>query len=273
MIRDMLILEHRYQKVSEGTTINQTLPATGWGVYNLQLWLLEQATALVTNAGSLSVTDHLFQRGFDKFVLTLSLLRSFTHVLPCSLSAIFLRSRILAMMRASREVAARDAANTVAVSFVFENPSIRQLAYAIRALVFPKADSAHLEERDHLYAAEIKAMVNRYTVDLPMPTPGASQLSGPDPIVLLIGSTGSIGSHLLARMLLDDRICRVYALDRPSSVRPGRLKSSFTDQELSTGLLEDPKFVSLVGDVTMDNFGLNYYKYQEVYFILPSKIS
>lgn len=181
-----------------------------------------------------------------------------------SLSATFLRNRIIGALRASEDPSLRQAANAISANIIFDYPTILQLAYAIHALVGPESDSMQQPDQIRLRIAEIEAMIAKYTADLPAPKARAVRTPIVTPVVLLTGSTGNIGSHILAYLLSDSRIGRVYALNRPSSDPMGRLKAALADRELPQALLEDPRFTSLVGDVTQDRFGLEDSQYTEV---------
>ena len=50
------------------------------------------------------------------------------------------------------------------------------------------------------------------------------------PVILITGTTGNIGSHILAQLLSDDRISVVYALNRASTTRTDRLRSAFVER-------------------------------------------
>lgn len=181
-----------------------------------------------------------------------------------SLSATFLRNRIIGALRASEDPSLRQAANAISANIIFDCPTILQLAYAIHALVDPETDSVQQPDQIRLRVAEIEAMIAKYAADLPTPKARAVHAPIGAPVVLLTGSTGNIGSHILAYLLSDSRIGRVYALNRPSSDPLGRLKAALADRELPEALLDDPRFTSLVGDVTQDKFGLEDSQYTEV---------
>ncbi|KIP06790.1 hypothetical protein PHLGIDRAFT_514252 [Phlebiopsis gigantea 11061_1 CR5-6] len=83
-------------------------------------------------------------------------------------------------------------------------------------------------------------------------------------VVLLTGSTGNIGSHILAHLLADDRIDRIYALNRASPDPIGRMRAAFTLRSLPEDLLADNKFTLLVGDVSQERFGLDEDVYQNM---------
>ena len=107
-------------------------------------------------------------------------------------------------------------------------------------------------------------MITKYTADLPTPIVRTAGASVGLPVVLLTGSTGNIGSHILAYLLTDRRVGKVYALNRPSTDPEGRLKAAFEQRDLPLGLLDDERFVSLVGDVTQEAFGMERSRYDAV---------
>ena len=175
-------------------------------------------------------------------------------------------------MRVNEETAVRRAATSISANIIFEHPSIHQLAYTVLALIDPSSEFVRQEDQIRLRVAEIEAMVTKYTTNLPVPQTKVARSSDEGPVVLLTGSTGNIGSHILAYLLSDSRVGRVYALNRPSSDPVGRLRASLADRELSETLLEDPRFVSLVGDVTQDRFGLEATQYDEVCLTVSSEL-
>lgn len=78
--------------------------------------------------------------------------------------------------------------------------------------------------------------------------------------VLLTGSTGNLGSHILASLLQDDRVACIFAHNRPSKVGEtimSRQRASFEAQGLNIKLLESAKLVLIEGDLTQVSLGLS----------------
>ncbi|KAJ7730966.1 putative polyketide synthase [Mycena maculata] len=78
--------------------------------------------------------------------------------------------------------------------------------------------------------------------------------------VLLTGSTGALGCHILAHFLADDNVRGVYALNRTSSDGVDiidRQTTALQDQGLSPSLAYSEKLTLLVGDSALDDFGLS----------------
>ena len=189
-----------------------------------------------------------------------------------SLSATFMRNRIVSSLRSSGDPELTKAAGAVSQNFVFEYPSIRELASAVSALVGP---SSQLMDPQQKRAQEIVELVERYTQDLPVVRGRQSQTSAGNQrvVALLTGSTGNIGSHILASLLADKRISRVYTLNRASTSAEDRLVTAFEDRSLPTKLLSQSKLISLTGDISQENFGIAPGIYEEVRLVSRPRLS
>ena len=152
----------------------------------------------------------------------------------------------------SEDPSVRQAAQSVSSNFIFEHSTVEQLAVAIASLVDSSSASVF---QAHSVVDDIRAMIAKYTADLPT-AKAKGKAHSTAPVVLLTGSTGNIGSHILACLLSEQRIERVYTLNRPSVDPLGRLRSAFSERGLPVELLDDSRLVSLAGDITRDNFGL-----------------
>ena len=145
---------------------------------------------------------------------------------------------------------------------MYEHPTLEDLAATISKLVndaSPQAATTFEARVD-----EMKALIAKDTHGLPPPrTRIVDQPLGP-PVVLLTGSTGNIGSHILASLLSESRITRVYTLDRPSPDPKLRLKTAFIDRNLPLDLLDYQKLVCLTGDVGKTRFDVHEVQYNEV---------
>ena len=102
-------------------------------------------------------------------------------------------------------------------------------------------------------------MLASYAAHLPTPLAPASPAEGPA-VVLLTGSTGNVGSHVLAALLAEPRVARVYALNRSA----GRHADVFRARGLPGALLGGGKLVELRGDVTAERLGLDVGVFDEV---------
>jgi hypothetical protein len=176
-----------------------------------------------------------------------------------SLSATFFRNRILGALRTGKQA---HAATGVSQNFIFEHPSISRLTKAVALLVDPSlaVDSTALSPLE-----QIREMIARYSANMPYKTTNGRPVDSGH-IVLLTGTTGSLGSHILAALLADERVSRVYAFNRGQSAEESsqRQASSFRERRLDVALLSGEKYVSVVGDFTAERFELPQGVYDEV---------
>ena len=178
-----------------------------------------------------------------------------------SLSATFMRNRIVGALRNSGDPEVQRAASAISQNFVFEFPTVVQLASAVAALIDPSSDSMDFQSSRTQYMDEL---VQKYTLSLPAKRERHQNASDSQITVLLTGSTGNIGSHILAALLGDKRITKVFTLNRPSTANEDRLVTAFQDRNLPVELLSNSKLSSLIGDISQDDFALSPQSYEEV---------
>jgi hypothetical protein len=159
----------------------------------------------------------------------------------------------------------------IPLNVVFENPTIQLLSSRVAALVNENAAGQSIDPREQ-HQRVIKAMVDKYSIGLNGPADGVLDDSGiagksiEPAVVLLTGSTGGLGSFLLAQLLESPVVQRVYALNRPSSTASidQRQNSAFFDRGLPTDLLDSKKLVYIVADASEERCGLPSALYDEV---------
>lgn len=116
--------------------------------------------------------------------------------------------------------------------------------------------------------AKIERMIERYSSGLQ-----ANGLRGPATgnnddghIVLITGSTGGLGSYMLASLLKRQDVTRIYALNRQlmTTTAKQRQRSTFEDRGLDTSLLHSQRLVYIEGDTSQEQLGLDRRRYEEV---------
>ena len=77
--------------------------------------------------------------------------------------------------------------------------------------------------------------------------------------VLLTGATGAFGSNILAALLSNQEVSRVYAISRESSEAPvrDRLVAAFKREGFHQDLLQLAKLELFEGDMSRSDFGLS----------------
>ncbi|KAH6902774.1 hypothetical protein BKA70DRAFT_1228510 [Coprinopsis sp. MPI-PUGE-AT-0042] len=94
-------------------------------------------------------------------------------------------------------------------------------------------------------------------------------VTSPGHVVFLSGTTGSLGSYLLNRLLLDEAVAKIYPFNRrgPTSVSmPERHAEIFIEKGLDPSVLhaQRHKYELLEGDLTKENFGLAEQQFLEM---------
>lgn len=119
---------------------------------------------------------------------------------------------------------------------LYANPTVRKLSKFIY-----KSLSQHVSGDEHHVLGETRitqmaTLVHKYTEDLPQVPPRKNQLLDASKLnVVLTGSTGSLGTHLLRSLLDDPTIMKIYCLNRSVNSRE-RQEESFTKLGLKLSL-------------------------------------
>lgn len=113
----------------------------------------------------------------------------------------------------------------------------------------------------------IERMIEKYGTKQEHLAPTSTKSSTTGVVVLLTGSTGSLGSFLLESLLKDTSVNKVYAYNRPS--RGGvrildRQTEAFEDRGLDAALLSSEKLVLVEGDSALEHLGLGPDVYEQV---------
>ncbi|KAK7007684.1 acetyl-CoA synthetase-like protein [Favolaschia claudopus] len=220
---------------SSADAANDIEPPSSWASSDLFPWLKKHASLVADR--EISGGRDIFDQGFD------------------SLNATFMRHRIVGALRNSGDPELVVAAQKIPQNFVYAHPSIEELADAISALVQGNADDS---SNFAAAKANIERMIAKYSDGLDkvtLKTPEKRVCSSAT--VLLTGSTGGLGSHILESLLASPTVERVYAFNRkgrtPLSMRQ---TSAFVDRSLDVALLSSEKLVYLEGDAAKQDLGL-----------------
>lgn len=164
---------------------------------------------------------------------------------------------------------------------MFESPTINLLSVRASALInqddtFQTLD--HIQQRQ----TAIDAMIHKYSMDL-LGNPDGIVADGvanyetwsAGAVVLVTGTTGGLGSFLLAQLLENPAVERVYALNRPSAFASiaERQRSAFVDKALPVNLLSSEKLVYIETDASQENCGLTSSIYVEVWQYLDTSVT
>jgi hypothetical protein len=152
-------------------------------------------------------------------------------------------------------------------NWVYNYPSIDKQVEVLLSL--HSGNSIHSDDGDHLPAqvAKYLAMIDKTSLSDSSSTPQ----HGPR-VVLLTGSTGSLGSHILSNLIGDGSVEAVYCINRRVSNQPleVRQKDAFERVGLDTQQLESEKIVLLEADMSVkDTFDLDESTVEKVVCYAP----
>ncbi|GJE88919.1 acetyl-CoA synthetase-like protein [Phanerochaete sordida] len=224
-------IEKLYNTVADSADTRGIAPPATWEAGDIKLWLASHV-ALVNNGKTISPSRDMFDQGFD------------------SLHATFLRNRIVGAFRANPDADVQRAASRVSQNFIFEHPTLDALADAVAATVCAEAPAGAADAIAH-----IQEMLEHYVRQVPTPR-WAHPAPAPGVVVLLTGTTGSVGAHALAALLAHPRVTRVYTLNRGVDVR-ARQEAAFVERGLPVALLAGRKYAPLSGDATAEGMALD----------------
>ncbi|KXN82909.1 L-aminoadipate-semialdehyde dehydrogenase large subunit [Leucoagaricus sp. SymC.cos] len=175
------------------------------------------------------VTEDIFAQGFD------------------SLSIIFLRSHVLSALA----VVNPSASDIFSQNTIYAHPTIRKLVQYISDAT---TSTQLITSSDH--SSAIDAMIELYS-------------DGLAPSVFLTGSTGHLGSQILAHLLTDPAISRVYTFNCPGT---RSIEEQHADQFCTDGLdvdvLKSNKLRFVEGDLSEKHLSISEDLYDEVNSVL-----
>jgi hypothetical protein len=230
-----------YETVDDIATLNIP-PLLDWEADSILDFVRNTVHSVV--ASDLADDDDIFHHGCD------------------SLQATWIRNSLLRTLRESAQLDTREDTG----NFVYDHPTIRRLAKYILALASGQTGE---DTSAGAKSSAMCAMVEKYAQDFPRHAGQQDMLPAAETVVLVTGTTGELGCYLLARLLADDTIARVYALNRAhrQSTLAERQSRALADRGLDPGIVDSPKLSLLEGDLAKPDFDLTMPVYEEVIYV------
>ncbi|KAJ7127122.1 acetyl-CoA synthetase-like protein [Mycena epipterygia] len=175
-----------------------------------------------------------------------------------SLQATYIRRAISYALQQSLDIPP----SRVPQSLVYDHPTITSLVLFVRQLLLPGETGDSRTET----IARMRAMLDKYSTGFPV----RSSLEQPPmhtvaKTVLVTGTTGRLGCHVLAQLLNTPSVDKVYALNRGSQGDlDDRQRVAFEACGLDLALLNSQKVSLLSVNLAEDNLGLSNALYQEL---------
>ncbi|KAJ7233038.1 hypothetical protein C8J57DRAFT_1090832 [Mycena rebaudengoi] len=229
-------ISNLYATVEETTQSNIT-PPEQWDPTSTLDFVREVIRNVMTN--SVEDDEDIFQHGCD------------------SLQATWIRNALLRALRDSAQLDTRRSTH----NFVYDYPSISGLALFIFSLV---SGTEHTPVDNKV--SVIHGKVSSYTRDFPLHIGEMDLPSSSEKVVMITGTTGELGCYLLAVLVADNSVSRIYALNR--SLRDSsvlcRQSQALVDRGLDPTIVDSQKLVLLEADISSLRFDVEESVYREM---------
>ncbi|KUJ09297.1 uncharacterized protein LY89DRAFT_690344 [Mollisia scopiformis] len=227
--------------LSEGLTLTKSTTLASIATFVRQIYLH------ALEADDLSDTENVFQRGLDSLLVTIIVQRLRAALTVCEIPLKI---------------------EDINPRFVYSAWSVKRMTEAIMGLAnIQNEDVKANGSAENLRGTHIRFMIDKYTKDMPSASPlkhsnGVSTSSAPWSLILT-GTTGSLGSYLLAQLqtLPPSRLSKIYCLNRSADARE-RQEQSNRVRGLNTDFDERVDF--LQADFSEPDLGLGEQKYAEL---------
>ena len=241
-----------YRRVEESSQVDLP-PPRNWTPTTVRQFV-EDVVKKVTKNDAIKPDDDLFLQGCD------------------SLQVTWIRNTLIHALRSSSSVNTHD----IPPGFVYAHPSIVALAAYISSLFAGKTVDKDAERAAGI--ERMRALLDRYSVGLERRFPEKANAANghangvTQEVVLVTGTTGRLGCHLLSQLLERPEVVRVYALNRESSgsveALEKRSREAFKQWCLDESLLSGGRVSFHAVDLAKPEFGLNRALYDEVRSLL-----
>ncbi|KAJ3540826.1 hypothetical protein NM688_g6172 [Phlebia brevispora] len=205
--------------------------------------------------------DQASTEAFVRDVVTKALRRHVednADIFRFGLQATWIRQQIIQALRAT----VGDLSDSLPQNCVYQAPSISRLTTLILTSLGTQTNGV-AESNNMPHVERLQRIVSQFTESFPDRRTDLKDLQGDNDIVILTGSTGSLGAHILLHLLRDPSVETVYALNRASaSMR--QQHETFKRNGLDERVLDSPKLRFLTGDLSLPSFGLDLNVFDEL---------
>ncbi|KAF8890512.1 hypothetical protein CPB84DRAFT_1784727 [Gymnopilus junonius] len=235
-----------YDAVADSTQ-SSIPPPTEWEL----MATIDFVRLVVTKVMNHGVQDDedIFQRGCD------------------SLQATWIRNSLLRALHDSADIDTRHLVD----NFVYDHPTVSSMGTFIYALATGTGSDTPVSTERR--AAAMKAVVEKYTSSGFPSYRGVSVANGNGhvhgDVVLVTGTTGALGTYLLAELVQNPDVSRIYALNRPSASSAlditERQKKALLGRGLKPSAVQGSNKVRLIeADLAIPGFGIASQLYEEM---------
>lgn len=168
-------------------------------------------------------------------------------------------------MRKSPDGAVSSRVNAIDHDIIFSHPTIVSLAAHVSSLVGTSVSVTVDPVEQQLEV--MKKLIEKYTADIPTSPLVMAKEEPLKETVLITGTTGALGSLMLAQLIADENIERVFAVNRSSKAKSllERQREAFADKAIDLSLLDHEKLRLVESDLSASQLGLDDTRYHEVF--------
>ncbi|KAI0659473.1 acetyl-CoA synthetase-like protein [Cubamyces menziesii] len=239
-------IDELYKKVEESSQVD-VQPPDSWTDETVPEFV-KAVVKKVMRAPNIADGDDLFQQGCD------------------SLQATWIRNTILHAVRTTTTVSTHD----VPLNFVYANPTILTLSAFLSGLISGKDIDKDAQRAKRL--EEMQGLVAKYTAKWPTSAwktgNGGAKPAPAKETVLVTGTTGRLGCHLLAQLAQNPEVAHVYALNREATGEVAKLEArqreALKTWGLDPGILDSGKVSFHPADLTKPQYGLDEKTFDEM---------
>lgn len=146
-------------------------------------------------------------------------------------------------------------------SVIYSNPTLDQLTYSLFNMAGEfrlKDNEQQLEDRR---VKNMHAILSKHTAALPVVQDGRSAIRADGRVVLLTGSTGSLGSYILNELQADSDVKRIICLNRSSNAAQKHMQ---TGPKRGLDSIDPRRVQFLQTDLASPRFGLTAKAYESL---------
>lgn len=172
--------------------------------------------------------------------------------------------KILQAVRSLKSGFSSQRANLIAEAHLYASPTVEKLSLAIATILDSNAASKITFEDRNAREVRLRALLDKYssTFAPDLSSVNKQLVNNGELFVVLKGSTGSLGSYLLDRILAHTRVAKIYCLNRSSNSKERQIQAA-SFRKLDTNLSTD-RVEFLHGQCGKPSFGLDVEKYKEL---------
>ncbi|KAF7798295.1 hypothetical protein EIP86_009514 [Pleurotus ostreatoroseus] len=243
---------------SAESTSSKVEPPVSWDETNTKGFIRDVVATVLKR--HVDESADIFRFGCDRSDLILRCTTNNTNTAHVpSLQATWIRNQIIHALRAT----VGDRSESLPPNCIYQAPTIAELTKLV-LLAAGTLQNGHAEDSKPR-SQVLRDIVLQYTSTFPA---RPNELLGSHPsrdVVLLTGTTGGLGAHILFHLLRQSNVDRVYALNRTSASMKQQ-RDTFRRNGLEDSVLDSPKLRFLIGDLSQPSFGLDLSVYEEVDF-------